>query len=315
MAKKTHPADLADRAKVETATHFNVHLRRSPTDKINREAATLRAAIKIADELSVEGGKPAMIYAITPDQMTVFVPKDMIDAERAQMAQDAADDEAMKKPLTGGEIAQLSAIITGGGMKRSNSRAAAEARFRKLAADAGIEEAKVEDLLAGPMHFAELVLRERVSGKPMTIPEAQAARNGAAPAKAGDYPPSVGKATARKAAVKLAAEAAPAAKPERQKKAASPKAERPAGGKRAAILEAAQRGEMPAAPDFSAETHKRFRPTLAKLIELAEAGDIKGLKAVAINPVSSSPKAMAKYRDLAVIALEAQKTAAKKAAA
>ena len=30
MPKKLHPADAADRAKIATAAHFNVHLRRSP---------------------------------------------------------------------------------------------------------------------------------------------------------------------------------------------------------------------------------------------------------------------------------------------
>jgi hypothetical protein len=32
-------------------------------------------------------------------------------------------------------------------------------------------------------------------------------------------------------------------------------------------------------------------------------GDLEGLKAVEINPVSTSRKAMARYRDLAIIAL------------
>jgi hypothetical protein len=41
-------------------------------------------------------------------------------------------------------------------------------------------------------------------------------------------------------------------------------------------------------------------------VALAERGDIDVLRAVAINPVSSSPKAMARYRDLAVIAIEAR---------
>lgn len=98
---------------------------------------------------------------------------------------------------------------------------------------------------------------------------------------------------------------AKAAKPE-PKPAPDPKAP----GKRAAALEAAQRGELPAAPDFSAETHKRFRGKLAEVVALAEAGDIAALQAFPINPISSSPKAIAKYRDLAVIALEARKAAA-----
>jgi len=68
----------------------------------------------------------------------------------------------------------------------------------------------------------------------------------------------------------------------------------------------ARAGKLPEAPDLSAATHARFRNKLAHLAELATAGDIAGLKAVVINPVSSSPKAMARYRDLCVMALEAR---------
>ncbi|WP_421404387.1 hypothetical protein [Agrobacterium fabrum] len=178
MSKKLHPADAADRVKIATATHFNVHLRRSPTSKINRDAATLAEAAKIADEIIAEFKKAPMVYAITPDKMTVFVPKEMVEAARS-----------------------------------------------------------------------------------------------------GEETPASGQAA-----------------PKRKKTA----------GKRAAALEAAQRGVLPDPPDFTAATHRRFRPKLAKLIELVEAGDVEGLKAIEINPVSSSPKAMAKYRDLAVIALTAR---------
>jgi len=41
-------------------------------------------------------------------------------------------------------------------------------------------------------------------------------------------------------------------------------------------------------------------------VALAEAGDIAGLQAFKINPLSSSPKAMARYRDLCVIAITAR---------
>jgi hypothetical protein len=81
-------------------------------------------------------------------------------------------------------------------------------------------------------------------------------------------------------------------------------------GKRKAIIEQAQAGALPAAPDFSKPTHARFRAKLAKLVALAEAGDVEGLKAIEINPVSTSPKAMARYRDLAIMAIEARRTAA-----
>jgi len=39
-------------------------------------------------------------------------------------------------------------------------------------------------------------------------------------------------------------------------------------------------------------------------VALAEAGDTEGLKAIEINPVSMSQRAMARYRDLAIIAIE-----------
>jgi hypothetical protein len=74
-----------------------------------------------------------------------------------------------------------------------------------------------------------------------------------------------------------------------------------------ADLEAiAQQGELPPPPDFSAPTHSRFRNKLEGLIALAERGDAEALRAVTINPVSSSPKALARYRDLCIAAIEAR---------
>jgi len=91
-----------------------------------------------------------------------------------------------------------------------------------------------------------------------------------------------------------------------ERHAAAPK--RPPG-KRAAIEAAAREGKLPEPPDFSAETHKRFRNKLASVVELAKAGDLKGLRAFEINPVSSSPKAIKRYRDLCIMALEARQQA------
>jgi hypothetical protein len=80
--------------------------------------------------------------------------------------------------------------------------------------------------------------------------------------------------------------------------------------RRDADLEAkARQGELPPPPDFSAPTHARFRAKLAALVELAGKADAPGLRAIPINPVSSSPKALARYRDLAVLAIEARKGA------
>jgi hypothetical protein len=188
MAKKAHPADAADLAKIAGAKTFNVHFRTGPGEKVNRTAKTLAAAVRIADKLgTTPGGKRPMIYAVTAEGETVHVPAAMI----AQARDGAPAPKAAAKPEPAPERA--------------------------------------------------------ATAKPM--------------------------------------------------------------GKRAAILAAAQAGTIPAEPDFSAPTHTRFRKKLAEVVAMVEAGDIERLKAFAINPVSSSSKAIARYRDLAVIALEAKGTA------
>jgi hypothetical protein len=64
---------------------------------------------------------------------------------------------------------------------------------------------------------------------------------------------------------------------------------------------------MPSPPNFEAETHRRFRPKLAEVVALAEAGDLKALRAYRYEGFhSTSPRAILRYRDLAVIALEAR---------
>ncbi len=73
--KKTHPADQADHDAVSTATTFNVHLRRSPTSKVNHEAVTLADAIAAYDALrSEDENRRPMIYAITPAGVSIPVP-------------------------------------------------------------------------------------------------------------------------------------------------------------------------------------------------------------------------------------------------
>lgn len=103
--------------------------------------------------------------------------------------------------------------------------------------------------------------------------------------------------------------AEPIAKPAPEAEAAPEPAAVPSAPRRRrdADLEAkARQGELPPPPDFSAPTHARFRNKLEGLIALAEKGDVEALKAVAIKPVSSSPKALARFRDLCVIAITAR---------
>lgn len=89
------------------------------------------------------------------------------------------------------------------------------------------------------------------------------------------------------------AKAPKAEKPAKAPTAAAAPAADKALGKRAQIAADAEAGIIPAKPDFSAPTHARFRKQLDEIAALVEKGDINALKAYPINPVSSSPKAMA----------------------
>lgn len=114
----------------------------------------------------------------------------------------------------------------------------------------------------------------------------------------------IAQADARNAA-KAAAAKAKAAQPKPAKAPKVPGAAK-TPSKKAEMLAAAERGEMPTPPDFTAETHKRFRPVLQKLVDAANAGNLKALKADTTQPLSSSRVAVCRYRDLAIVALNAK---------
>jgi hypothetical protein len=45
------------------------------------------------------------------------------------------------------------------------------------------------------------------------------------------------------------------------------------------MLASAEAGVLPAVPNFEAATHKRFRPKLAAVVAMVEAGDVEALRA------------------------------------
>jgi hypothetical protein len=118
-------------------------------------------------------------------------------------------------------------------------------------------------------------------------------------------------AAARRAARagKAPAEPAQEAPPQAEEAPAAPRPRRAPMPAKAA-LEAAAQGILPQPPDFTAETHKPHRKRLAAVVELVQAGDLEGLRQFQIKAVSSSPKAIIRYRDLAIRALEARATKA-----
>lgn len=273
MKQTPHPADVADQSKITEAIEFTAHLRRNAFDKITERFPTLAEASRRAAEFEGTSSRQALVYAIHPDGSSIFVPRDMRDAALSATPRIKAKETAAMatKPLSGTEISKLTAIVTGGPYKRSNSWHNAKMRFLKIASEAGIKAP--EAFLEMPFKAAADELRAeldaiRSGGKP----KAQKPANVNAP---------------KQASKPVAADRKPT-------------------GKRAAILEAAQRGELPAPPDFSAPSHARYRKKLAELVAMVEAGDVEGLRSLNIPTYSSSPQAMNRYRNLAIIALEAR---------
>jgi hypothetical protein len=238
MARKSHPADLANAAVIANAVRFDLALFLGVGRYERASAPTLADARHEAKRLAAlhSNGRRTLIYAIDANGRSALVTDDIPTEAR---------ETAMKTYA-----------------KKFNAQRAAKAAGHNLD---DVEIVKTKD---------GFTFRVKVAAAPAEQP----AKAESAPRKP------------RKAAEKSAAP-------------------RPLG-KRAAIEAAAREGKLPEPPDFSAETHKRFRNKLASAVELAKAGDIKGLRAFEVNPVSSSPKAIARYRDLCIIALEAGRKAA-----
>jgi len=160
----------------------------------------------------------------------------------------------------------------------------------QIAADRPTEAPAEDDVLDLPETF-RLGRASREAASPAAEPRAPKARK----AKAAKAPKALKDAKDALVTFTGATLTWPAPKP--TKAAAGP-------GKFAVIREAAERGELPPVPDFSADLHKRNRGRLAQLVTMAEAADVAGLEAFPIKPNCTSPKAMDRYRNLCVTALK-----------
>ena len=234
---------------------------------------------------------------------------------RYQLATLIEGSKNMTTKLSAAEINHLVLRITGSMPARANSKAAAEARFLKIAAEAGIDGAPI--LAADDANAALAAIDAARAPKPAADPHAA---SNALIANAVANDPELAemvRGKGRKAALAAAEAAAPADAPKADKPAKAPKEKQP--GKRAAARAeaeaAAQRGELPTAPDFSTPTHKAWRKKLDAIVAMVDAGDLAGLKAETTEPKSSSRVMLCRYRDLAIMALEARAAAAKGKAA
>jgi hypothetical protein len=273
LSRKPHPADAFHEKIVREAVRFDISLFLGSGRFAHATAATLDEARAQADRLRAEhpNGRGAMIYAVNAAGRTGLVTSQLM------------------KELT---------------MSKTEKKTTAKKAAPK----------------AGPKLLAEVINkpikehRAKKSAKPTPAPEAgkgpvtvaNLAAIKAAEAACDDKPTirSVESLTQKKARERAAKAEKPAkanGKGDKQAKADKPL------GKRAAIEAACRSGKMPTIPDFSADTHKRFRPKLDEVVAMAKAGDLKGLKSYKYKGfVSTSPKAILRYRDLCVMALEAK---------
>jgi len=85
MARKPHPADIADREQIAQAVSFTAFLRRSPFDKIVHQHHCLADAVADAAAIrAANPGRDCLVYAITATGASIPVPKDMQASALAQ---------------------------------------------------------------------------------------------------------------------------------------------------------------------------------------------------------------------------------------
>jgi hypothetical protein len=194
-----------------------------------------------------------------------------------------------------------SIFIGVGQFEKANAATLIEARQHAAAFSERIKNGRKPMIYAGLADGRQIFVPDDYQPTEQTMTTATETKSITAPAP---VKPTKKKTTVKKkSAKKASAKKASTKKAPRNNGAA--KSERPLG-QRAAMLAAAEAGKLPPVPDFSAPTHERFRKKLAEVVALVKASDVRKLKAFEINPVSSSPKAIDRYRNVAVIALSAK---------
>ena len=252
--KKAHPSKARDIEANKTAVSFNVHLRRSPTSKVNVPAKTLREAVALADQVTAEygaNGRRAMIYSILPTGASLLVDPDLVEAARRGEF-DIVPAAAEPTPAPVEEPAAAPVAVAAAALNRDARRRAA------LAA------------ISDP---------EKTEERPARKPKAAKAEKPAKEPKAPKAP---------KVAKEVPAGEAP------KKSARVLWAEREA---------AAERGEMPSAPDLSAPSHQRYKKHIAAVKEAAEKRDVDALLRIDVPRKGDTRTAIMRFRDLAIKAI------------
>jgi hypothetical protein len=272
---KPHPNTGDDAAILAQAHHFEISLFLGQGRYARAEAPSIEEARSKAETLLRDHPgctRRPIVYAVTA----------------AGRAAPVDSDAKVKTELSGMQISRLAALVAGTTAARPSSKDTAINRFLK-STEQLIPAVRAYAILAMPFETAKAEIEALL---PLTRSEM--------PAPLPLAPQAEDTSQSGLEATKEVVTSRSNAPPKPQTKAAGPMS------KRAVVEAAADKGILPEPPDFTATTHTRFRKKLAALVELAQQGDLEALHQFPINPVSSSPKAMNRYRNLCVRALEAR---------
>lgn len=309
--------EAATAAAILGASHFTASIRAHGT-QTTHPLKTLALARKAAGLMPEAMGvrTRALVYAVTPEGRAFMVPEDFPDPEQGPEAMATLQSLAAK----------LAAGQTPDSFKATNGVSLAACGRPTPASEAGKAARDDNDLLPKFLKRAPETPEQKAALKAKTheelnkAPTVRTVGESTKPSNAHPKPP--GKAAHQKPSATTVS----ASKQESAtmtSKTTKSKARTAVKGKTAkaahagersrydwtAAEEAAAKGKMPKAPDFSAPTHERFRPLLAEVVKAAVDGNAEALRKIKVNPVSSSPKAVDRFRKLCLKALTAKKAA------
>jgi len=340
--RKPHPADEATRAAIATAHHFEVSLFRGPG--LGHEVhpvATLDKARQVAELLPKVRGSSrlAIVYAVMSTGRSFMIPRDMQAPTMGELAMltevrtiDCAVPASPAASFISREYTDRSncnkalkkhAEKTGQPKDRFEvfKNAAGAYQFRHIKSMASKPITPAPEAGKAPV---DMTLNERGIPKALDrigniTPEEVKASGEAAQRKYGRGGEAATLLSPRQAVAKAKAAENAASTGESDMRKVAKTTRSKARGKVTTerrvydwkgAEEMAAKGKVPPPMDWSADTHTRFRPILADIVKAAKAGDVKALRAIKINPVSSSPKAADRYRGLCIKALTASKKSA-----
>lgn len=310
---KVHPADMQAIEAIASAKSFSVTIFKGATHHHIIEFADAIEAGRLMENIDGSGRK-SMVYAITQEGASIMIPRTLYHLtdhalmEKALMTTPQANGAAASAQ-TGRRSAAMSAIAA----LKSTTTPAPDAGKTSTAVD--LTETK-----PGIPAFCDADknkdARDAARAKPVTptaIPQADTkkvdAQSTESPVTRASLKAQISAASSSKASAAAARKLG-----KRRERAASPDAIKPIvplrGPALAEFLAAwakAEKGHLPSAPDFTAETHKPYRDELKALIALAKAGDLEKLKADRTQPTWNSRTQIVRYRVLSIRAIEAQK--------